>query len=133
MPIHRMILAVLALSTTPLLAQQSAPPALDFDYFRERVQPIFTTKRDGNARCVTCHSIRDVMHLQPLAERSATWNEADARSNFIIASAYVVPGNPDASRLLLHPLAETAGGDDHHDGGKHWTSKNDPEWQTLAA
>jgi len=133
MPIHRMILAVLALSTTPLQAQQSAPPTLDFDYFRARVQPVFTTKRDGNARCVTCHSIRDQMHLQPLDDGSATWNEADARSNFAIASAYVVPGNPDASRLLLHPLAATAGGDHHHDGGKHWTSKDDPEWQTLAA
>jgi len=133
MPINRMIVAVFAFSTTPVLAQQSAPPALDFDYFRANVQPIFTTKRDGNARCVTCHSIRDVMHLQPLAEGSATWNEADARSNFAIASAYVVPGNPDASRLLRHPLAEDAGGDGHHDGGKHWTSKDDPEWQTLAA
>jgi YVTN family beta-propeller protein len=128
-----MILAVLAFSTTPLLAQQPAPPTLDFDYFRARVQPIFTTKRDGNARCVSCHSIRDVMHIQPLAEGSATWSEDDARSNFNIARAYVVPGNPDASRLLLHPLAETAGGDHHHDGGEHWTSKDDPEWQTLAA
>src|SRR4029453_15425770 len=45
----------------------------------------------------------------------------------------VVPGNPEASRLLRHPLAESAGGDPHHDGGKHWTSKDDPEWQTLAA
>jgi YVTN family beta-propeller protein len=128
-----MILAVLAFSATPLLAQQPAPPTLDFDYFRAHVQPIFTTKRDGNARCVSCHSIRDVMHIQPLAEGSATWSEDDARSNFNIARAYVVPGNPDASRLLLHPLAETAGGDHHHDGGEHWTSKDDPEWQTLAA
>ena len=133
MTIHRMILAVLAFSATPLLAQQSARPALDFDYFKAHVQPVFTTKRDGNARCVTCHSIRDVMHLQPLAEGSATWNEADARLNFNMASAFVVPGNPDASRLLRHPLAEDAGGDGHHDGGKHWTSKDDPEWQRLAA
>lgn len=133
MPINRLILAALALSTTPLLAQQSAPPALDFDYFKARVQPIFTTKRDGNARCVSCHSHRDVMHMQPLPEESGVWSDADARSNFTMASAYVVPGDPDASRLLLHPLAEAAGGDPHHDGGKHWTSKDEPEWQTLAA
>ena len=30
-------------------------------------------------------------------------------------------------------LAASAGGDPQHDGGKHWTSKDDPEWQTLAA
>ena len=29
--------------------------------------------------------------------------------------------------------ATTAGGDPFHAGGKHWTSRNDPEWQTLAA
>ena len=40
---------------------------------------------------------------------------------------------PQWSRLLRHPLDGAAGGDPHHDGGKHWTSKNDPEWQTLAA
>jgi hypothetical protein len=34
---------------------------------------------------------------------------------------------------LRRPLKEEAGGDGFHGGGKHWTSKNDPEWQTLAA
>jgi YVTN family beta-propeller protein len=133
MPIQRMILAVLAFSTTPLLAQQSTPPTLDFDFFQARVQPIFTTKRDGNARCISCHSRRPVMHLQPLAEGTGAWSEADARANFAMATAHVVPGRPDESQLLLHPLAESAGGDSHHDGGKHWASKSDPEWQTLAA
>src|SRR5262249_50309781 len=47
--------------------------------------------------------------------------------------ARVVSGNPLKSKLLTHPLAETAGGDPHHDGGKHWKSQQDPEWQTLAA
>ena len=37
------------------------------------------------------------------------------------------------SRMLLHPLAEAAGGDRFHGGGKHWQSQSDPEWQTLAA
>jgi YVTN family beta-propeller protein len=35
--------------------------------------------------------------------------------------------------LLVHPLAEQAGGDFYHNGGKHWSSQNDPEWQTLKA
>ena len=71
--------------------------------------------------------------MKPLPEGSATWSEADARANFAVASTHVVPGNPDASRLLRHPLAESAGGDPHHSGGIHWTSKDDPEWQRLAA
>ena len=97
------------------------------------VEPIFTTKRPGNARCVTCHGFGTTMKLQPLPAGAATWSDADARLNFDIVRARVVPGNPDQSRLLRHPLAEEAGGDPHHDGGKHWTSKSDPEWQTLAA
>ena len=34
--------------------------------------------------------------------------------------------------MLLHPLAEKAGGHKFHAGGKHWQSQSDPEWQTMA-
>ncbi|HWA22040.1 MAG TPA: YncE family protein [Caulobacterales bacterium] len=114
-------------------AAQSAAPVLDFDFYKARIEPIFTTKRPGHARCVECHAGGTPMRLQPLPAGAATWSEADARINFQMVRARVSPGNPDASRLLTHPLAEAAGGDAHHDGGKHWTSKDDPEWQTLAA
>ena len=40
------------------------------------------------------------------------------------------PGNAK-SRLLVHALDEKAGGDFYHNGGKHWSSQNDPEWQIL--
>jgi YVTN family beta-propeller protein len=131
---HRFVLATLIASTAlPALAQTPAAPTLDFDYFKARVQPILTTKRDGNARCISCHGFGTTMRLQPLGDDAATWSEADARKNFEILSARVLPGDPDGSRLLKHPLAEEAGGDPHHDGGKHWASKNVPEWQTLAA
>ncbi len=43
-----------------------------------------------------------------------------------------MPGSAQ-SRLLVHPLAEPAGGDFYHNGGKHWRSQSDPEWQTLKA
>ena len=45
----------------------------------------------------------------------------------------VVAAGNAKSKLLMHPLAEKAGGDFFHNGGKHWTSQNDPEWQTLKA
>ena len=47
----------------------------------------------------------------PLPEGAATWSDADAHKNFEILSARVLPGDPDGSRLLKHPLAEAAGGD----------------------
>jgi YVTN family beta-propeller protein len=116
-----------------LLQQPAATPALDFQFFKERVQPIFTTKRAGNSKCVSCHVSGTPMRLQPLAEGTGTWSEEDSRKNFDIIRARVISGNPLKSKLLTHPLAPAAGGDPHHDGGKHWTSQNDPEWQTLAA
>jgi YVTN family beta-propeller protein len=122
-----------AAAETASAGAPGAGPILDFDFFKARIEPIFTTKRAGNARCVSCHGFGTTMRLQPLPDGSATWDDADSRVNFDVLRARVVPGNPDESRLLRHPLAESAGGDPHHDGGKHWTSKNDPEWQTLAA
>jgi len=118
-----------------LLLQNPAPaaPSLDFEYFKARVQPIFTTKRPGNARCVSCHSTGTPMRLQPLPPGSATWNEEDSRKNFDVIRARVIAGDPLKSKLLLHPLVEAAGGDPIHDGGKHWKTQDDPEWQTLAA
>ena len=118
-----------------LLVQQpaSSAPSLDFEYFKARVQPIFTTKRDGNARCISCHGSGTTMRLQPLAPGAATWSEEDSRKNFDIVKLKVIPGDPAKSRLLLHPLAEAAGGDQIHDGGKHWKTQDDPEWQTLAS
>src|SRR5204863_2134479 len=81
----------------------------------------------------SCHSSGTPMRLQPLAPGAATWSEEDSRKNFELVKSRVVAGKPEISRLLRHPLAESAGGDPHHDGGKHWMTKDDPEWQTLAA
>jgi YVTN family beta-propeller protein len=118
-----------------LLFQQPAPPPsnLDFEFFKTRVQPIFTAKRQGNARCISCHATGTPMRLQPLSPGSATWNDEQSRKNFDVVRPRIAAGDPTKSRLLLHPLAETAGGDPIHDGGKHWKSQDDPEWQTLAA
>jgi hypothetical protein len=107
-------------------------PSLDFDYFKTHVQPIFVAKRPGHARCVACHIAGTPMRLQPLAPGSVTWDDEASRKNFEAVRREVAPGDL-RSRLLLHPLAEKAGGDFFHNGGKHWTSQNDPEWQTLKA
>lgn len=109
------------------------PPSLDFAVFRDRVQPIFLAKRPGHARCVTCHSTGTPMRLQPLPSGATMWTEEQSRKNFDVVLREVKPGNPAGSRLLIHPLAMDAGGDHFHNGGKHWTSQDDPEWRTLAA
>jgi hypothetical protein len=119
------IIATAASQTT----RESAP--LDFEYFKTHVQPIFLAKRPGHARCISCHAGRTPMPLQRLSPGSTSWTDEESRKNFESVRRMVVPGSLQ-SKLLVHPLATEAGGDLFHSGGKHWTSQNDPEWQTLA-
>ena len=128
---------MLELLLAALLGQQpTAPPAtaaLDYDFYKARVQPLFLEKREGHARCVTCHGGSATLRLERLPEDATNWTEEQTRKNFEAAKAMVVPGSPGASRLLRHPLSRAAGGDVFHGGGQHWTSKNDPDWKVLEA
>ena len=123
----------------PLLAQQAGsvagtPSSLDFDVFRTRVQPILTSPRKGNARCIACHSRGGGnSYLEPLSPGSTAYTDEQTRRNFERIQRLVVAGDPLKSPLLVNPLAEEAGGSHWHGGGKHWHSQTDPEWQTLAA
>lgn len=141
MPVALLLLLAAALLTQPPAAaapraQAPGAPAaspLDFEFFRTKVQPIFLTKRDGNARCVSCHSKGTPMRLQEISPGATTWNEEQSRRNFQVVAARVVPFNLLQSRLLLHPLASEGGGSFYHSGGKHWNSILNTEWQTLAS
>ena len=113
-------------------APAAAAPSLDFEVFRTAVQPILLAKRAHHARWVACHSIGTPLRLQPLAPGSTSWNEDESRKNFEAVRRVVTAGSAK-SRLLVHPLAEEAGGDFFHNGGKHWNSQDDPEWQVLKA
>jgi hypothetical protein len=113
-------------------SQAPAEGSLDFDYFKNRVQPIFLKKRPGHARCIACHGQGTPLRLQPPGADGVTWSEEDSRKNFELMKRVVQPGNPK-SRLLVHVLDEKAGGDFYHNGGKHWSSQDDPEWQVLRA
>ena len=109
-------------------------PALDFRAFQTRVQPILTSARKGNARCVACHSRGGGnSFLEPLTPGAATYTEEQSRRNFERIQRLVVPGQPEKSPLLVNPLAEEAGGSHWHGGGKHWPAQSDPEFQVLAA
>ena len=121
---------LLALTMMSPLSGQSG--SLDYEFFKAKVQPIFLAKRPGHARCIACHGSGTPLRLQPLARGATAWSDEESRKNFEAIRRVVVPGSLK-SRLLLHPLAEDAGGDFYHSGGKHWNSQNDEEWQTLKA
>src|SRR4030095_6314424 len=113
-----MEVGMLELLLAALLGQQPAAPpasaALDYEFYKARVQPLFLEKREGHARCVTCHAGSATLRL-PQPPRGATnWTEEDPRKNFDGVKALVVPGSPGASKLLRHPLSRDAGGDVFH-------------------
>ena len=113
--------------------QAASSAALDYEFFKTKVQPVFLAKRQGHARCVVCHTMNNApLHLVQLSPGSTTWNEEQSRQNFQLVQKVVVPGYED-SKLVIHPLAEQACGDPHHGGGQQFESKNDPDWQTLKA
>ena len=130
MPVLLFILAA-APAAVPATARAQA---LDYEYFKTRVQPIFLEKRAGHTRCVVCHSERTntAFRLENLAPGASTWTEEQSRRNFEMVSRLVVPGDPQAGLLLTHPLAPEAGGSAYHSGGRQFASRADPLWKTLS-
>lgn len=125
-------LAGLAISTA--ITAAATAPKLDYEFFKSRVEPVFLTKRADHARCYVCHvESNNAFRLERLSPGASGWTEEQSRRNFEVVSILVNPGDPDTSRLLLHPLAPEGGGDVFHSGGRQFASKHDPAWRTLAA
>ena len=111
-----------------------APPKLDYEFFKSRVEPIFLAKRPGHARCYVCHvESNNALRLEKLLPNARAWTDEQSRRNFEAVSKLANPGDPDTSRLLQHPLAPESGGNVFHSGGRQFASKRDPDWRTLAA
>jgi hypothetical protein len=126
------VAALLAAAAAPQMASRAAP-ALDYEFFKARVQPIFLQKRDGHTRCYVCHAeSNNAFRLERLPPGASTWSEEQSRKNFEMASILVNPGDPATSRLLQQPLAPEAGGNVFHSGGRQFASKDDPNWKILA-
>jgi len=124
--------ALLAAAAAPLMTLRAAP-ALDYEFFKARVQPVFLQKRDGHTRCYVCHAeSNNAFRLERLSPGASTWSEQQSRKNFEMASILVNPGDPATSRLLQQPLAPEAGGNVFHSGGRQFVSKDDPSWKILA-
>src|SRR5579864_2875078 len=124
------LVAAAAFAQGPSTSGEASP--LDYEFFKAKVQPIFLAKRPGHARCYVCHSTGTPFRLQRLSPGATTWDDQQTRRNFEAAQREVVPGDPQASQLLMHPLAPEAGGDPFHNGGKHGDSQSNPEWQAMA-
>ena len=138
---YLIVVACLALAAasapTPAQSQGAAPPGpavkLDYDFFKDKVQQVFLTKRPDHTRCVVCHTVNNApFHLVPLSPGATSWNEEQSRQNFELVQRVAAPGFME-SPLIKHPLAQEAGGDAHHGGGQQFASQSDPDWLTLKA
>jgi hypothetical protein len=131
------------LSAEPVAAQAAAqrgtfPTAADIENYRNTVEKVFMTDRGGTiggmAACVMCHTWQTAPQRFSL-ETPATdagWTVEQSRKNFEVVTKLVNTANPEASRLLLKPLALKAGGLPHT-GGDYWASRDAAEYQTLLA
>lgn len=117
--------------TAIILAAMLAPPSLDYDFYKSKVQPIFLQKRPGHARCIVCHEGGTSAFRLEKIPKGGSWSEEQTRKNFETASALVVPGDPANSPLLKHPLAQAAGGDRFHSGGRQFETQNDSSYKIL--
>jgi hypothetical protein len=130
---NRMGLAIVLVLILLATAASTAEVALDYDFYKSRVEPIFLKKRPGHGRCYVCHvEGSNAFRLEKLSPGRNSWSEEQSQRNFPIVAALIVAGDPDKSRLLLQPLAPEAGGLAFHSGGRQFSSKNDPDWQILA-
>jgi hypothetical protein len=127
-------IAVVLACTSGSQMTSRAAPTLDYDFFKNRVEPIFLQKRNGHTRCYVCHAeSNNGFHLERLPPGAASWTEEQSRRNFAMVSLLVNPGDPDTSRLLMQPLAPEGGGNIFHSGGRQFSTKDDPDWKILAA
>ena len=130
----RLTIIVAIAAVGALLASNASAqsPALDYDFFKTSVEPIFLKKRAGHTRCYVCHAeSNNAFRLERLPAGDKFWNEEQSRRNFTAVSTLVTPGDPATSRLLMQPLAPEAGGNVFHSGGRQFPSKQDPDYRTL--
>jgi hypothetical protein len=129
----RIVVATTAVSALALASAVSEAAALDYEYFKAKVQPIFVAKRPGHAPCVMCHAeANNMLRLEKLPLGQA-WSEEATRRNFETVSKIVeAADDPLQSKILMHPLAPEAGGDAYHNGGRQFENKDDPGWKIIA-
>ena len=100
-------------------ASAPARPSLDYEFFKTKIQPIFLAKRPGHARCIVVPLGR---HADAPAGARPGRHDVDrggVAQELRCASGGWSCRAASKSRLLMHPLEESAGGDFYHNGGKH--------------
>src|SRR5437867_11923143 len=91
-----------------------ATPALDYDLYKEKVEPLLAETPPGHARCITCHSTGTAFRLQPLPKGRAAHTDEESRKNVAAVARLALPRVPINSRQHVTPLAHEARGTEYH-------------------
>lgn len=117
--------------------KNSAAELLDFEFFKERVQPILAKPGADGKACVICHSSHAVLRLEP-PDEGGQFSEKMTRENYEYATKVVNIAQPEKSLILIKPTRPTDGvgnvGDylATHNGGQRWPgNESSPEYQTI--
>ena len=68
----------------------AAEQALDYEYFKTQVEPVFLKKRGDHVRCYVCHAHNNsAFKLLELPHGATFWSEEQSRKNFEAVSHLV--------------------------------------------
>ncbi|HTN42936.1 MAG TPA: hypothetical protein VMN77_03975 [Nitrospiria bacterium] len=113
----------------------SGAGSLDYDEFKANIQPVFDSRGCSNSNC----HYRDKNNpnsggpggsLRIFNCKTDPCTEDQFRANFDSASGMTDIANPAGSKLLLKPLAVSAGGIQHL-GGDIFPNTSDPDYLTI--
>lgn len=122
-----------------VLAAERREELLDFDFFRQRVQPVLReTGADGKA-CVMCHATNARFPLR-LPSRRGEFSEEETWANYAAAIRLVDLAEPRNSPILMKPTMPSTVSDGSgvlastHNGGQRWRENSaSGEYQAILA
>ena len=110
---------------------------LDYEYFKQNVEPILTAKGADGLACVNCHANHTIFQLRE-PDEFGELTHADSRFNYSAATTVVNLADPANSLLLNKPtrrLDDVGVGDSQrltHGGGLRWpTGRDSAEYRTI--
>lgn len=115
-------------------AKLDVPPQkqLDFTYFVNRVEPIFSTPGPDGFACINCHSTHAILHLESPESREGNFSIEQLANNYQSAHRVIDPAAPGNSFIVRKPTSPREGADGlAHAGGIRWPEKKE-SWQYRA-
>jgi HEAT repeat protein len=106
---------------------------LDFAYFVQHVEPIFSTPGSDGIACINCHTTHAILHLESPESREGKFSVEQLENNYQSAHRVIDENAPSNSFIVRKPTSPREGeaGGLSHAGGIRWPDKKN-SWQYRA-